>query len=144
LQIGPQSFFQKRKHLTCTGVFQSYYQNIYKNKQQKIMKKLLFILAIAITSVNVSSAQVRGRVSFDVIIGSRPPAPNELVLMQAEEARYPNITNAMRGVRKAMDDLNNAPGIFGGHKAQAAADLKKAWISLRKALYFQLYEDTGH
>jgi hypothetical protein len=108
------------------------------------MKKVLFILAIAIASANVSFAQPgRGRISFDVIIGNRPPAPNEIALMQAEEARYPNITNAMHEIEHAMDHLNNAPGIFGGHKAQAAADLKKAWISLRKALYFQLYEDTG-
>jgi hypothetical protein len=108
------------------------------------MKKVLFILAIAIASANVSFAQqVGGRISFDVIIGNRQPAPNEITLMRAEEARYPNMTNAMHEVEAAMNHLNSAPGIFGGHKAQAAADLKKAWISLRKALYFALYQDTG-
>ena len=123
------------KHITKTSL---------KPNDKKVMKKVLFILAIVIASANVSFAQQgRGRISFDVIIGNRPPAPNEIALMQAEEARYPNMANAMRAVRQAMDNLNNAPGIFGGHKAAAAADLKKAWISLRKALYFQLYQDTG-
>jgi hypothetical protein len=31
---------------------------------------------------------------------------------------------------------------FGGHKGQAENDLRAAYISLRKALYFRLYQDT--
>jgi hypothetical protein len=107
------------------------------------MKKALFILAIVIASANVSFAQrVAGGISIDVIIGNRAPAPNEVNLMRAEEARHPNIAKSMHDLEDAMKHLHEAPNDFGGHKAQAEADLKQAWISLRKALYFRLYQDT--
>jgi hypothetical protein len=41
-----------------------------------------------------------------------------------------------------MEALHNAPDDFGGHKGQAEADLRAAYVSLRKALYFRLYQDT--
>ena len=107
------------------------------------MKKALFIIAIVIVSANVSFAQrVRGGISIDVIIGNRAPAPNEANLMRTEEAKHPNIAKSMHELEKAMQHLQEAPNDFGGHKAQAEADLKQAWISLRKALYFRLYQDT--
>ena len=112
------------------------------------MKKALFILAIVIASANASFAQrlerLRGGggVSMDVIIGNRDPAPNEVTLMQAEEARHPNIAKAMHDLEDAMKHLHEAPLDFGGHKVQAEIDLKQAWVSLRKALYFRLYQDT--
>jgi hypothetical protein len=81
-------------------------------------------------------------ISIEVIVGNRPPSPNEAQLMRAEEANHPNITNAMHDIEKSMRALHNAPDDFGGHKAQAETDLKQAWISLRKALYFRLYKDT--
>jgi hypothetical protein len=105
------------------------------------MKKALFIMAIAIASANVSFAQRVG-ISIDVITGNRAPAPNEANLMRAEEAKHPNIAKSMHELEKAMQHLQDAPNDFGGHKAQAQADLKQAWISLRKALYFRLYQDT--
>ncbi|HZY39348.1 MAG TPA: hypothetical protein VFE53_21980 [Mucilaginibacter sp.] len=107
------------------------------------MKKALFILAIAIASASASFAQgVAGRISIDVIIGNRQPNPNELNMMRVEEARHPNITKSMHDLEDAMRHLNEAPDAFGGHKGQAQADLKQAWISLRKALYFRLYVET--
>ena len=107
------------------------------------MKKVLFVLAIVIASVNVSHAQqMVGRISIDVIIGNRAPTPNEVNLMRMEEAKHPNITKSMHDLENAMKHLHEAPNDFGGHKAQAESDLKQAWISLRKALYFRIYEDT--
>src|SRR6516225_373849 len=106
------------------------------------MKKILFVLSILIVSATVTHAQkVVGMVSFDVIIGNRAPAPNELSMMKVEEDKHPNITKSMRDIENAMNHLHNAPDDFGGHKAQAEADLKQAWISLRKALYFRVYQE---
>lgn len=109
------------------------------------MKKLLFILAIVVASTSVSFAQrvvvggAVGGVSLDVILGNRQPAPREVNLMKAEEANHPNIAKSMYDLQDAIAHLQQAPDTFGGHKAQAQADLKRAWISLRKALYYKLY-----
>jgi hypothetical protein len=82
------------------------------------------------------------RISIEVIMGSRPPAPRESQLMRAEEDSHPNIARAMHDIEKSMQALHSAPDDFGGHKGQAEADLRAAYISLRKALYFRLYQDT--
>lgn len=106
------------------------------------MKKPLFVLAIALASVNVSHAQrVVTKISIDVILGNRAPAPNEVTLMRAEEMRHPNIAKSMHDLEGGMKHLHEAPNDFGGHKGQAEADMRQAWVSLRKALYFRLYED---
>lgn len=102
------------------------------------MKKLVFSLSIVLLVSSLAIAQ--GPVlSIDVIIGNRPPAPNEVNLMRAEENRHPNIAKAMHDIEKSMQALHNAPDDFGGHKAQAESDLRQAYISLRKALYYRLY-----
>ena len=106
------------------------------------MKKLSFLLSLLLVSASFVFAQSTERINIDVIIGNRPPAPNEAQLMRAEEAGHPNVTNAMHDIEKSMKALHNAPDDFGGHKAQAEADLKAAWVSLRKALYYRLYKDT--
>jgi len=87
-------------------------------------------------------AQSTERINIEVIIGNKPPASNEAQLMRAEEEGHPKITNAMHDIEKSIKALHNAPDDFGGRKAQAEADLKQAWISLRKALYYRLYKDT--
>ena len=104
------------------------------------MKKLVFSLSLLLLLTAVSQAQPR--ISIDVIIGNRPPAPAEVNLMRQEEAAHPNITRAMHDIEKSMHALHDAPDDFGGHKGQAENDLKAAYISLRKALYFRLYQDT--
>ena len=91
-------------------------------------------------AATVSHAQAR--INIEVIVGNRPPAPNEAKLMRDEEARHPNIARAMHDIEKSMQALHEAPDDFGGHKGQAEADLKAAYVSLRKALYFRLYQDT--
>ncbi len=108
------------------------------------MKKLTFLLCLTLVSASflMAAKPAGGSISIEVIIGNRPPAPNEAQMMRTEEASHPNITNAMRDIEKSMKALHNAPDDFGGHKAQAESDLKQAWISLRKALYFRLYTDT--
>jgi hypothetical protein len=104
------------------------------------MKKLVFSLSLLLLLTAVSQAQPR--IAIEVIVGSRPPAPAEVNLMRQEEAAHPNISRAMHDIEKSMHALHDAPDDFGGHKGQAENDLKAAYISLRKALYFRLYQDT--
>jgi hypothetical protein len=107
------------------------------------MKKMFFILSVFIASASFTQAQqVVGRISFDVIVGTRPPNPNEAQLMRMEEEKHPNIVKSMHDIEDAQKHLHDAPDDFGGRKAQAENDLKQAWISLRKALYFRIYQDT--
>src|ERR1700729_1005585 len=105
------------------------------------MKIFSFLLCLTMLSSSALLAQ-SGTINIEVVMGNRPPSPNEVQLMRAEEANHPNITNAMHDIEKSMKSLDAAPSDFGGHKAQAQTDLKQAWISLRKALYFRLYKDT--
>ncbi len=106
------------------------------------MKKVVIIFSLFMMSASLSFAQHGHlmRVDMDVIIGNRGPLPREMKLMKAEENSYPNITKSMHEVENAMKHLQDAPDNFGGHKAQAQADLKQAWVSLRKALYYRLYQ----
>ena len=107
------------------------------------MKKVVFFLSILIASSFFVSAQSGPRVFVDiqVIMGNKPPAPNEAQLMRAEEARHPNIAKAMHDLEDGLKHLHEAPDDFGGHKGQAESDMRQAWVSLRKALYFRIYED---
>ena len=106
------------------------------------MKKPVILFFVLLFSYSLVSAQAPARINIEVIVGNRPPAPNEAQLMRSEESLHPNITNAMHDIEKSMRSLHNAPDDFGGRKGQAEADLKQAWISLRKALYYRLYQDT--
>jgi len=105
------------------------------------MKKIALLLPVFLLLACFSFAQAF--ISFDVIIGKRQPTPTEQGLMATEEALHPNITQSMHDIERAMAHLNEAPENFGGHKQQAMDDLRRAWISLRKALYFRIWQDTG-
>jgi hypothetical protein len=108
------------------------------------MKKSSLLLCILMLSGSFLFAQ-QATVKFvdvQVIVGNKPPSPGEAQLMRAEEANHPNIVKAMHDIENSMKALHNAPDDFGGHKGQAESDLKQAWISLRKALYFRIYKDT--
>jgi hypothetical protein len=105
------------------------------------MKKVLLFSCLLMAVATISHAQPP-RISIDVILGNRPPAPAEVNLMRAEEQKHPNIAKAMHDIQKSMQALNDAPDDFGGHKGQAQSDLRAAYMSLRKALYFRLYQDT--
>lgn len=102
------------------------------------MKKTILVVCILAACNSFSFGQ---RINIEVVLGNRPPAQNEARLMKIEEARHPNITKSMQDIGDALRHLHEAPDDFGGHKAQAEADLKQAWVSLRKALYFRIYED---
>ena len=106
------------------------------------MKKAILFscLFMAVASTHVSAQPPR--IAIEVIIGSRPPAPNEAQLMRVEENRHPNITRAMHDIEASLRALHDAPDDFGGRKGQAESDLRAAYVSLRKALYFRLYQDT--
>jgi len=106
---------------------------LYKSEK---MKKLVFSLFVMLAATTFAHSQV---IAIDVIVGNRPPAPNEMNLMRMEENKHPNIAKAMHDIENSMRALHNAPDDFGGHKGQAEADLKAAYISLRKALYYRLY-----
>ena len=108
------------------------------------MKKILLFSALMLLAVTFSHAQIQVQaqfpsISLDVISGRRPPSPQQLSAMQAEEAAHPNVAMAMRDIQHAIDHLNQAPPEFNGHKGNATAALQNAWIELRKALYFRLY-----
>jgi hypothetical protein len=108
------------------------------------MKKVVFLFSVLMVSATLAFSQPPPPrvITVEVIVGTRPPSPSEAQLMRAEEANHPNVTAAMHDIEKSMRALDNAPDDFGGHKAQAQSDLKQAWISLRKALYYRLYKDT--
>ena len=108
------------------------------------MKKFQLVLVIMIASASLAHAQ-QGQIKMvdvEVIIGNRPPAPNEAQLMRVEEANHPNITKAIHDIDMGIRALNDAPDDFGGRKGQAMSDLKQARISLRRALYYRIYKDT--
>jgi hypothetical protein len=105
------------------------------------MKRVLLFSCILLAAASTTTYAQPPRIAIEVIIGSRPPAPNEAQLMRAEEARHPNVTRAMHDIEASLRALHEAPDDFGGHKGQAEADLRAAYVSLRKALYFRLYED---
>jgi hypothetical protein len=111
---------------------------LLKTKKQS-MKKLILSLSVLLLVSAVSTKSFAQVISVDVIIGNRPPAPNELQLMRAEEAKHPNITKAMHDLEDGIKHLHEAPDDFGGHKGQAESDMHQALVSLRKALYFRLY-----
>ena len=108
------------------------------------MKKLVFLFSVLMLSASFLFAQQPPprNMNIEVIVGNRPPSSTEVQLMKVEEINHPNITNAMHDIEKSMKALHAAPDDFGGHKAQAETDLKQAWISLRKALYYRLFKDT--
>jgi hypothetical protein len=105
------------------------------------MNKLILSLSVVLLVSTLGFAQ-GPMISIDVIKGNRPPAPRELNLMRAEERKHPKVAKAMHDIEGSMNALHNAPDDFGGHKGQAESDLRQAYISLRKALYFRLYRDT--
>jgi hypothetical protein len=106
------------------------------------MKKTILVVCILAACNSFSFGQrIIERINVEVVLGNRPPAPSEARIMKIEEAKHPNITKSMQDIGDALRHLQEAPDDFGGHKAQAEADLKQAWVSLRKALYFRIYED---
>ncbi|MGC1391059.1 MAG: hypothetical protein WA816_08460 [Bacteroidales bacterium] len=61
---------------------------------------------------------------------------------KTEAAKHPRIENAIRELESAIDYLEKAPDDFGGYKAQAIADSKKAVLSLKQALNYRVKVDN--
>ena len=106
------------------------------------MKKAILFSCILLAAATTTTYAQPPRIAFEVIVGSRPPAPNEVQMMRAEEQLHPKIAQAMHDIEASMRALHEAQDDFGGRKGQAEADLKAAYISLRKALYYRLWKDT--
>jgi hypothetical protein len=63
--------------------------------------------------------------------------------VQSERAAHPRIVAAIRDMQLALRELEAAPDDFGGNKAAAIADTRKAIHSLKRALYFRLKMDDA-
>jgi hypothetical protein len=61
---------------------------------------------------------------------------------KTEAAKHPKIENAIKELESAIDYMEKAPDDFGGYKAQAIADSKKAVKSLKHALNYRAKEDN--
>jgi hypothetical protein len=60
-----------------------------------------------------------------------------------EAAKHPRIENAIKELESAIDYLEKAPDDFGGYKAQAIADSKRAVLSLKQALNYRAKVDNN-
>ena len=107
------------------------------------MKKIVFFVTAFMFCSSMLFAQQAVKLDMEVILGNRPPSANENRLLLMEERKHPNIAKSMHDIGDALKHLNEAPDDFGGHKGQAINDLKQGWVSLRKALYFRLYENRN-
>jgi hypothetical protein len=63
--------------------------------------------------------------------------------MKSEAGEHPRIAKAIHEMEDAMDYMEKAPHDFGGHKAAAMADTKKAIGSLKLALAYRAKEDNA-
>ena len=61
---------------------------------------------------------------------------------RTEAAKHPRVENAIKELESAIDYLEKAPDDFGGFKAQAIADSKKAVVSLKRALNYRAKDDN--
>ena len=113
----------------------------------KPIKRVALSVCFALLAGFVANANdvvvIKQKISIEVIIGIKAPNPSEKTLMRAEEDAHPNMVKAMRNIELALRNLDAAPDVFGGHKAQAKDDLVTAYHSIRKALYYRLLVDTN-
>jgi hypothetical protein len=63
--------------------------------------------------------------------------------VESERAAHPRIVEAINNMQNALHEMERAPDDFGGNKATAMADTRKAIHSLKKALYYRLHMDDA-
>ncbi len=63
--------------------------------------------------------------------------------IQSERAAHPRIVEALNHMNEALREMEAAPDDFGGNKAVAISDTRRAIHSLKKALYFRLKMDDA-
>jgi hypothetical protein len=61
---------------------------------------------------------------------------------RSETAEHPRIAAAIRELEGAIAYMEHAPHDFGGHKARAIEDSRKAIIELREAMHYRAVEDN--
>jgi hypothetical protein len=59
-----------------------------------------------------------------------------------EKAHHPRIAKAIQELEEAIKYMEAAPHDFGGYKAEALEDSKKAVASLRQALQYRAKQDN--
>jgi hypothetical protein len=59
-----------------------------------------------------------------------------------ELGEHPRIAAAIRELHGAIEYMEHAPHDFGGHKAQAIADSRKAIEQLRLAMQYRVQQDN--
>ena len=64
--------------------------------------------------------------------------------MKDEMREHPRIVKAMRDLEDAIRYMEAAPHDFGGHKAEAIADSRRALESLRRAVQYREHHDHDH
>ncbi|MFI5150521.1 MAG: hypothetical protein ACHQRM_12360 [Bacteroidia bacterium] len=62
--------------------------------------------------------------------------------MKSEASEHPRIAKAIHEMEDALQYMEKAPHDFGGNKAEAMADTKKAIVSLKKALAYRAKQDN--
>jgi hypothetical protein len=63
--------------------------------------------------------------------------------IQSERAAHPRIVEAINNMQTALREMEAAPDDFGGNKAAAIQDTRRAIHSLKKALYYRLHLDDA-
>jgi hypothetical protein len=63
--------------------------------------------------------------------------------VQSERAAHPRIVEAINHMNEALREMEAAPDDFGGNKAAAIQDTRRAIHSLKRALYFRLKMDDA-
>jgi hypothetical protein len=71
------------------------------------------------------------------------PASAAQLSMQSERAAHPRLVEAIRLLQDGLRELEAAPDDFGGNKAAAIADTRRAIHSLKRALYYRLKMDDA-
>jgi cell shape-determining protein MreC len=90
----------------------------------KIMKKLVIILLVVVFISTTAFVLIQQNV-------------------KTEASNHPKIENAIKELQSAVDYMEKAPHDFGGYKAQAIADSKKAIESLKLALKYRAKVDNA-
>jgi hypothetical protein len=62
---------------------------------------------------------------------------------RTEAAKHPRIETAIKELEGAIDYMEKAPDDFGGFKAQAITDSRKAVVSLKQALNYRAKVDNA-
>ncbi len=62
--------------------------------------------------------------------------------MHEEAAMHPRISAAINNLQDAIDYMQAAPHNFGGHKAKAIMECKRAIAELKKCLAYRAHHDN--